>query len=321
MTPVVHLGIDPNGYPEGAVAHVRDTAPDYELIVTTDRAEIESALDRIEVSLDHFPLDLLPRATNLKWYQQGGAGADWLLNHPEVRDLNFTLTSASGVHAVNMSEHMLAYLLALGRGFPAAIRGQRNRVWEENRQQDLFELAGKRVLLLGVGAIGARFATLCRACEMEVVGVRRDPSASVEGAARMVGPEQLRDELPRTDVLASTLPHTEETHHLIGREEIALLKDGAVIVNVGRGGTIDEQAMVEALRSGKLRGAGLDVFETEPLPADSPLWEMENVIITPHYSGLTPHYNERLFDIFVDNLGRYLRGEALRNVVDKRLGY
>lgn len=319
--PIIQLGFRPETFPEGAVALVEELAPDYEVRVMHDREEIEAHLDRIEIAFAGFPHDLLPRATALMWYQQGGAGADWLQRRPEVRELGFTLTSASGVHAIPISEHMLGYLLALGRAFPQAIRGQKERVWEENRHHDLFELAGMRVLVLGVGAIGERFAKLCSACGMEVVGLRKDPSVLAEGVDRIVGMEKLHGELPAADVVANTLPYTDETHHLLGAREFELMKDGAVLINIGRGGTIDEAALIDALRSGKLRGAGLDVFETEPLPEDSPLWDMEQVILTPHYSGLTPRYNERLFDIFVDNLTRYRAGQALRNVVDKRLGY
>jgi len=321
MKPIIHLGIDPDAYPEGAVAEISAAAPDYEVLVTRDRKEIEAQLDRIEIALGSFPHDLIPQAPALAWLQQAGAGADWLQNHPEVQDLSFTLTSASGVHAIPISEHMLGFLLALGRGFPASVRGQKERIWEGNRNQDLFELAGKRVLLLGVGAIGERFAKLCVACDMEVIGLRRDPSLPADGVSRMVGMDALRDELPGTDILANTLPLTDETRGMIGRAEIDLMNDRSVIINIGRGATIDEAAMIDALKSGKLRAAGLDVFETEPLPEDSPLWDMEQVLLTPHYSGLTPRYNERVYDIFTDNLGRYLRGETLRNVVDKRVGY
>ena len=137
----------------------------------------------------------------------------------------------------------------------------------------------------------------------------------------MVGMDALRTELPAADVVANTLPLTDETRKMIGPQEIALMKNGAIIINIGRGGTIDEQAMIAALKSGKLRAAGLDVFETEPLPEDSPLWEMDQVVLTPHYSGLTPRYNERVWEIFRDNLTRYLNGTPLRNVVDKELGY
>lgn len=321
MKSIIHLGIDPATWPDGAVERVAALADGYEVLVTTDRSEIEQHLDRIEVALARFPNDLITRAPALKWVQQQGAGADWLTRYPDVRAHDFTLTNASGVHAVPISEHMLGFLLAIGRGFPACIRGQRERAWDANRNQDLFELEGKRVLILGVGAIGERFAVLCRACGMETVGVRRDPSIAAEGVDRMVAPEALLTELAQADVVANTLPYTEETHHLLGVEAFDALKQGAIVVNIGRGGTIDEAALVGALERGTVRAAGLDVFETEPLPGDSPLWDMENVLITPHYAGLTPRYNERLFDIFMDNLGRYLRGEALRNVVDKSLGY
>ncbi len=321
MKPIIHLGIDPATWPEGAVERVKQLADGYDVLVTTDREEIEQQLDRIEIALAAFPHDLIARAPALQWFQQQGAGADWLTRDQEARADSFTLTSASGVHAVPISEHMLGFLLALGRGFPACARDQRARVWDANRHQDLFELDGKRVLILGVGAIGERFAVLCRACGMETVGLRRDPSIPADGVDRMVSPDALRSELPRADVVASTLPYTEETHHVLGAEEFEAMKPGVVLINIGRGGTIDEAALVAALERGTVRAAGLDVFETEPLPKDSPLWDMDNVLITPHYAGLTPRYNERLFDIFIDNLGRYLRGEALRNVVDKSLGY
>ena len=176
-------------------------------------------------------------------------------------------------------------------------------------------------MLLGVGAIGARFARLCAACDMKVVGLRRDPSRDSVGVSRMVGPSDLSEELPLADVVANTLPLTAETRHMLGRTEFQRMKQGAVVLNIGRGATIDESAMIDALNSGKLRGAGLDVFETEPLPAESPLWDMENVIITSHHAGETPNYSARAFEIFADNLERYLRGADLRNVVDKQLGY
>ena len=318
---IIHLGINPEGYPAGAVEAVQSRAPDYELLVSTDRSEIERHLERIEISLAHLPHDLFASAPSLRWFQQAGAGADWLDRYPAVRELPFVLTSASGVHAIPISEHMFGFLLALARAFPKAIRGQSRGVWTRSDDPDVFEIAGKRVLVLGVGAIGERFARLCAANEMEVVGLRRNPEVPAAGVGRMVGMDKLHDELPHTDIVANTLPLTSETRHFLGRKEFALLKEGAIVVNIGRGATIDEKALVDALRSGKVRAAGLDVFEAEPLPEDSPLWEMEQVLITAHYSGSTPAYNDRVFDIFLDNLDRYVRGEPLRNVVDKTVGY
>ncbi len=318
---IIHLGIDPSEYPHGAVDTVRSRAPDREVLVTTDPQEIERHVGSIEISLARFPHDLLARAERLRWFQQAGAGADWLDRHTQARELPFTLTSASGVHSIPISEHLFGFLLAIARGFPAAVRAQADRRWAQSRHEDVFELAGKRVLVLGVGAIGERFARLCTANDMEVVGLRRDPSKSAEGVSRMVGMDELAAELPHADIVANTLPLTAETRHFLGRAEFAVIKHGSIVINIGRGATIDEIAMIEALRSGRLRAAGLDVFEQEPLPEDSPLWEMENVLITAHYSGMTPRYNERVFDIFLDNLDRYLNGEPLRNVVDKSLGY
>jgi phosphoglycerate dehydrogenase-like enzyme len=137
----------------------------------------------------------------------------------------------------------------------------------------------------------------------------------------MVGPDSIRAELPDADIIVNTLPLTPETHHILGPAEFEVVKHGTYLVNIGRGKTIDETAMIEALHDGRLSGAGLDVFETEPLPEDSPLWDMENVIITPHYSGLNPKYNQRVWEIFADNLERYVHGRELRNVVDKSLHY
>ena len=318
---IIHLGIDPKNYPDNAVDQVRSRAGDREVLVTTDREEIAQRVDSIEISLARFPHDLFAKAGNLQWYQQIGAGADWLEGHAEARELPFTLTSASGVHSIPISEHMFAFLLAIARGFPAAVRAQRDRSWAQSRERDVFELAGKRVLVLGVGAIGERFARLCEANDMEVVGLRRNPSKPARGVSRMVGLDDLHAELPHADVVANTLPLTAETRHFLARAEFAVIKHGSIVINIGRGATIDEVAMIEALRSGRLSAAGLDVFETEPLPEESPLWEMDNVLITAHYSGMTPRYNERVFEIFLDNLDRYLRGDPLRNVVDKSLGY
>ena len=321
MKPVALLAIDPATYPDGFVANVRGRLADREIIVTTNRDEIVGLADRTEIGLNRIPFDLLGSMPNLKWFQQAAAGADWIHRHPEVRDLAFALTSTSGIHAVPMSEHLMAFLLAFARGFPASIHGQKRRVWEENRNQDLFVLPGKRVLILGVGEIGARFAMLCKANEMDVVGIRRNPGSPLPFVDELYGMDRLQDELPRADVVANVLPFTSETSGLLGSREFALMRKGSIFLNVGRGKTVDEPALIAALKTGHLRGAGLDVFAKEPLEDDSPLWDMKNVIVTPHYSGLFPNYNHEVARIFLDNLGRYLRGDALLNVVDKTIGY
>jgi len=171
-----------------------------------------------------------------------------------------------------------------------------------------------------VGAIGHRTARLAASLEMHVIGLRRDPERQVQGIERMVGPDDLDAVLPEADLVVLTVPLTPETRHLIGARQFALMKPTASIYNIGRGGTIDQEALIEALRSGQIAGAGLDVTDPEPLPAESPLWDLDNVLITGHYSGSTPAYDERALAIFEENLGRYARGEPLRNRLDLTLG-
>jgi phosphoglycerate dehydrogenase-like enzyme len=315
------IGLAADEVSEQDLAQIRAVAPHKRILVTKDRDEIEATLDEIEIAVASFPRDLLPRTRNLRWLQQWGAGADWLMRYPEAVEMDFVLTNASGVHAVPISEHILAYLLAWGRGLCRAVRAQERHEWVHHSRQHVFELADKTLLLFGVGAIGERTALLAEAFGMRVLGVRRDPSVSAPGVDAMFSSDQMLELLPEADFVVLTIPMTHETQGIIGERELRAMKPTAFIINIGRGGTIQEDVLIRALQEGWIAGAGLDVFEAEPLPADSPLWAMENVIITSHYSGLTPRYHERAMNIFLDNLQRYQAGEPLRNVVDKELGY
>jgi phosphoglycerate dehydrogenase-like enzyme len=323
--PVLLLGFPPDRLPPDQLAEIRSIAPDMAIVVTDDREEIEALLDRIEIAARRFPRDLIARAPNLRWLQQWGAGADWLLRYPDVVAHPVVITNVSGIHAIPISEHVFAMLLAFARRLPDAIRAQAQHHWlthrELNERGGVFELAGLTMLVVGVGAIGERIARLGAAMGMRVWGVRRHPQKAATGVERMVGPDQLLDVLPEADIVVITLPHTPETTHLFDARALAAMKRGAYLVNVGRGKVVDEAALVEALRAGQLAGAGLDVFEEEPLPEDSPLWDLPNVIITSHYSGATPYYDQRALAIFIDNLRRYKAGAPLHHVVDKRLGY
>ena len=305
----------------GDRATLANLASDMQLVVTDDPAQIEAALPEVEIAAGHLTPALLGRAPQLRWYQQWGAGADWLMRHPEIAARDFTLTNASGVHSIQISEHILAFLFAFARRLPEAVRAQERREWQRQGHDDVFELAGKTLLLIGVGAIGERTACVAAALGMRVLGIRRSSSAPVPCVEQICPPECLHEWLPQADFVVLTVPLTPETRGMIGERELGLMKPTAYIVNIGRGGTIDEAALIAALREGRIAGAGLDVFEKEPLPSDSPLWELPNVIITAHYAGVTPAYNERAMAIFLDNLRRYKAGEPLRNVVDKTLGY
>lgn len=318
---VLLLALAPDEVPQDDLQAIAKAAPDYELIVTGDRQRIEELAPRIGIAAGRVPPALLVEMPRLRWYQQWGAGADWLLRHPEVQQLSFVLTSASGVHSIPISEHILALLFAFARRLPVAFRAQQEGRWAAPDSDSLFELADKTLLLLGVGAIGARTAQVAAALDMHVIGVRRDPSRTEAGVGEMYAPDALADLLPRADFVVITIPLTPETQALIGADELARMKPSAILINIGRGGTIDQPALVDALTAKRIGGAGLDVFAEEPLPADSPLWGMDNVIITCHYSGRTPVYDARALAIFLDNLERFQRQAALRNVVDKDLGY
>ncbi|NLG97097.1 MAG: D-2-hydroxyacid dehydrogenase [Chloroflexi bacterium] len=318
---VILLALDPNNVPEAQARRIQSLKPDSRLEITDDREKIEPLLGEIEIAAGHFPVTWIPRAEKLRWFQQWGAGTDWLLRHPEIAGRDFILTNASGVHAIPISEHILAFMLAFARGLPNAVRTQQQRDWNANRQVTTFELAGKTVLIIGIGAIGRRTAQITSALGMRVLGIRRNASKSPPEVERTGSPEQLYEMLPEADFVVLTQPLTEETRNMFDAKAFSKMKPSAYLINIGRGGTVDEPALIQALQSKQIAGAGLDVFANEPLPPESPLWEMDNVIITAHYSGSTPQYNRRALDIFLDNLKRYTGGEPLINVVDKKRGY
>jgi D-2-hydroxyacid dehydrogenase (NADP+) len=300
---------------------VHAAAPGYRVVVARERAEMEALLEEIEIVAGRAPPDVLARAPRLRWYQQWDAGVDWLLNHPELSARDFWLTNSSGIHAIPLAEHVLGLMLALTRRLPQAMRAQSRHEWYTVPFGDTTELYGKTVVIVGMGPIGQRAAQVAAALGMRVLGVRSHADRMVPGVEKMVGPDGLCDALCEADFLVLAAPLTGRTRGMIGRRELASIKSGAFLINVGRGATLDEAALIDVLRQGRLAGAGLDVFEAEPLPTDSPLWDMQNVLITAHYAGDSPHYHERAMVIFLDNLRRYIAGDPLCNLVDKQRGY
>ena len=333
--PTVLLAFDDNPFTPGQMAQLEALLPpDYEIVCGRAPETLAAVKENTEIVAGWADRDWLLAAPKLRWFQQWGAGADWLLNYPAAVTADFLLTNVSGIHAVPISEHIFAMILALGRHIPGSVRAAEAHRWGRLKQRgeplagpfdfpvtSMFELADKTMLIVGVGAIGARTAQVAEAFGMKVIGVRRHPDQSVPHVAEMIGPEQLLNRLPAADFVVLTVPFTRRTENMIGAAELAAMKEDCVLVNIGRGGTIDEEALLTALRSGQIRAAALDVFAEEPLPMRSPLWEQENLLITAHYAGGTPRYTERAFAIFRDNLGRYMRGEPLFNVVDKVEGY
>lgn len=274
----------------------------------------------VEIAFGGLPRDLLPRAAGLKWLQTAGAGVNGLLT-PELIEGAVVVTNASGIHAEPITEHMFGMLLMVTRRLGEARDQQKSRTWKGypfGQRVDL--LAGKTLGVLGVGAIGGKSAEVGRAFGMRVLGLRRSGEAHPH-VERMFGFDDRLEFFAACDVVMNSLPLTPRTHHFMGWKEFEALKPGAIVVNTGRGSTIHTDALLEALREGRVAAALLDVTDPEPLPEDHPLWSMENVFITPHYSGAHPGYNGRAARIFLENLRRYLAGEPLLNVVDKAEGY
>jgi phosphoglycerate dehydrogenase-like enzyme len=291
------------------------------------RETLEPILRETEILLSNpiVPDNILERAAHLRWVQLTSAGADRLVESELVLSGRVTVTTASGIHAIPISEYVIGVMIAFAKGFPRAFRSQANNAWQAYLAA---ELDGATVGVLGLGAIGGRVAELSKALGMRVLAVRRSCQQRTTGAEAgepFVDGMFPRSELPaflaECDYLVLAVPLTAESRHMIGEAELAAMKPTAVIVNIARGAVIDQEALVRALKGGRIGGAALDVTEPEPLPPDSELWGLENVMITPHISGGTPRYMDRAIELFCDNLRRYLAGEPLRNVVDPSRGY
>ena len=285
-----------------------------------DQARWESMLAAADVSFDfdwQSPSSLPTRAPRLRWVQGTSAGIGALVQRTGLDRADLVMTTAAGIHAVPLAEFAVTGALYFVKGVPSLRARQRAHSWERYTTS---QLAGRVVTVVGLGGIGRQVVSAFAALGTHVIGVGRpERTYEVPGAASVVS--DVLDVLARTDILVLCCPLTPETEGLIGAPELDLLPDEAILVNLSRGRVVDEAAMTEALRSGRLSGACLDVFEVEPLPADSPLWDLDNVLLSPHSASTVVSENAALTELFCDNLRRYLDGMPLRNVYQRELGY
>jgi phosphoglycerate dehydrogenase-like enzyme len=298
---------------------LRAAAGDVELLHATTEAEALRLAPEATALLGHFPPAVFAAAPRLRWVQSFSAGMDNFL-YPAVIESDVVVTNMAGVYASHGAEHAWALLLALARGLSGFVRSQARREW---RRASVVELSGGTLGIIGLGGFGTEIARRAAGYDMTVLAldpVRTEPPPGV-AELRPPTPEALLDLLARSDAVMIACPKTPETTHLIGAAELQAMKPTAFLVCVSRGGIVDETALAAALRQGELAGAGLDVFEREPLPPESPLWDLENVIITTHVAGSSPRRPQRTFEFFRENLRRYVAGEPLLNVVDKRKGF
>ena len=259
----------------------------------------------------------------LRWVHAMSAGAGEVVRQaglpPEALE-RVIITTSSGVHAVPLAEYSILGLLAIAKELPQFVEDQRKKVWPEVRRP-LRELSGQTLFLVGLGEIGREVARLGKALGMRTVGIRRTEGRPPEHVDEVHGPQRLPELAGRADAMVVSLPLTEQTAGLVDRATIERLPASCIFVNVGRGQVVDEPALIDALRERRIAGAVLDVTATEPLPEDSPLWTLPNVLVTPHAGALSARENERIVELFVDNLRRYLDGRPLPKVVEPGVYY
>ncbi|HEY6102576.1 MAG TPA: D-2-hydroxyacid dehydrogenase [bacterium] len=303
---------------EGHLAQIRAVDPGVEVVAVTDRQKGIELADRAEIMVGwSVPREAIQRAGRLRWIHSTAAGVDQLL-YREVLEQDIQVTTSSGIHQP-LVEHVFAMLLTFTRRLHIAVRNQQEHKWDRARVAG-GAVRGMTIGVLGLGSIGAEVAEKAAVFGMRVIGTKRTPSP-VQHVDRVYPPEALADVLAQSDVVVIALPLTAETRGLLGAAEFRMMKPEAIVINIGRGPIIQEAALIRALQERWIGGACLDVFEREPLPADSPLWAMENVILTPHVSGAWPGYLDAAVPLFCENLARYLRGAPLLNLVERSRGY
>ena len=315
--------LPPARYPgdhRGDPSFARDAEGEARWRALLDRAEVLFGVPEDSTEGLAEVVNGLPR---LRWVHATSAGAG-----EQVRKAGLSpdalkrvvITTSSGVHAVPLAEFAILGLLAVAKELPRLIEDQRARPWPEVRRP-VRELSGQTLFLLGLGDIGREVARLGKALGMRTVGFRRTEGPPPEWVDEVHGPQRLAELAGQADAMVVSLPMTEQTAGLVDRATIERLPASCIFVNIGRGGVVDEPALIDALRDRRIASAVLDVFATEPLPADSPLWTLPNVLVTPHAAALSARENERIAELFADNLRRYLDGRPLRNVVEPGVYY
>ena len=294
--------------------------PDDRVLAIADEKGLTAAADAEVAFSGNNPRrvrQLLDATPKLRWYHTVSAGVE-NMPLPELAERGIVLTNNSGSYDIQIAEHLMAFVFAASRQLHRYRDNQRASEWREHRHQ---ELRDATIVVYGMGSIGGEIARLASAVGMRVIGVRRRAGPPEPGVNRVVAADRLADVVGEADYVAIAAPLTTATRGAISRDVIARMKPTAWLMNIARGAIVDEPAMIEALQAKRIAGAALDVFTTEPLPPDSPLWKLENVIITPHHSGSSPRAGERTLALFAENLRRYKAGEPLINRVDYEAGY
>jgi phosphoglycerate dehydrogenase-like enzyme len=298
---------------------VAEACPELEVIIPETREGAEQAIALAEGAYGTIPANLLPRAQHLRWLQAPQAAPPAGYYYPELIAHPVQITNFREIYNDHIAAHIMSFVLAFARGLHVYIPQQLRREWRPAPREDdtIVHLPEATALIVGVGGIGGEAARLAAAFGITVIGVDERRTDKPEGIAEMHRASALDTLLPRADFVILTVPHTPETEGFMNRGRFRRMKRTAFFINIGRGMTTRLGDLVAALKAGEIAGAGLDVFEEEPLPADHPLWTLPGVLITPHTAGYGPYLDERRFEVLRDNCRRFLTGQPLRNVVDK----
>ncbi|TWI26864.1 D-2-hydroxyacid dehydrogenase [Mesorhizobium tianshanense] len=305
-------------FPEEYAQLVHKRFPSVRVLTAKDAASLDEQVSQADVLLAHrFPVEIFDKALRLRWFQCASAGIDTIL---PIRDRIGALivTNVRGMHGEVIADYVMTGIAMMHWNLPQFLHDQSRKAWHPRA---LAPLAGQTLGVVGLGSIGTAIARRGKAFGMTVIGSKRDINEPVDGVDKLFPPESVAELLRLSDFVVLAVPHVPETVRLIGREQLRLMRRSAVLVNIARGSAVAESELIEALKAGTIAGAVLDVFEREPLAADSPLWTMSNVIVTPHIAGWMSDYDNRVLEIFNDNLERYLDKTPLRNVVDLNRGY
>lgn len=285
---------------------LKELAPEYELIKGWETDWEDISLESIEIIYGwtgQYSKELVENEkSHLKWAQGKAAGVDFL-DLEKLKQKNILLTNGSGIHSVPIAESVFGILLAYARGIQKAVKDQQTKTWDQ--VDELMELHGKTIMIVGTGKIGVEVGRLAKAFNMKTIGVNRS-GRDVEYMDQLIKQPELVDQVKQADIVINILPHTDKTHYFFNQDTFSQMKEGTLFVNVGRGPTVKTDDLIAALDNGQLAFAGLDVFETEPLPEESALWNREDVLITPHITGIAEQFKKRLFAIFEENLKAYL---------------
>ncbi|MCU0502129.1 MAG: D-2-hydroxyacid dehydrogenase [Anaerolineae bacterium] len=310
------MGLE-KGIPELQKAH-----PTIDFVHCADRGAVAAAIADADVYMGHLSREVFLAARKLQWVQSPSSGVNYFLAIPELKDGPVILTGARGTHAASVAESAMAMILAITRGIVDSVQAQPQHKWVGSVRQKLLELTDLKLGIIGLGAIGKALAKRAYAFDMHVTAVDMFPTNKPDYVHELWGLDRQDELLADSDIVVVTIPWTAEVQGMIGAEQIALMKPSAMLVGISRGGIIDQKALAAALREKRIASAALDVFEPEPLPADSELWDIENLLIAPHIAGGTQYEGKYLLEIFGENLAKFVVGEfPLRNQINKQLGF